>query len=432
MAPYHSEGKALSAKASTTGRVKTSTRFYMLITGAMPLLAATVAIAVMCTRTNPLRVSNLISISAIVLISLSIWYTIVHRRNTNIEPLDALKPRNPAQAFGVGSSLVGLAAYTLLEVGLYGALGPSAASLAAEHFDLHVSWSVWATGAWAIVSALSSSRIKQATRSLLDLGISIQVAVIVTLLVSSLRYTNAEPIARRVAHLNGTNLGIILSIAVLGYIALDYSPEASVKLSERSRKTPQVMYLPLVGIALVYTESSLFMAEVSQGRLAVGLENQNPATKLDLDSLILYNIGQLLYLAALFSAIMIYNAAGQRCILRVDQKDKELSAPPSNGEQGKPKISLVLRALICPAAIFTIASLHIDPMLELFRVGGGVGALGIMVLLTLMAVSTARNFVHTVNGKPIWKRFTASAIFYGMIPLTIEFFIHYCATLFNV
>jgi hypothetical protein len=51
------------------------------------------------------------------------------------------------RATGVAAALVALLAYSFLQVGLYGAFGPNAASEAAAHLGLHAPWWAWALGA---------------------------------------------------------------------------------------------------------------------------------------------------------------------------------------------------------------------------------------------------------------------------------------------
>ena len=48
------------------------------------------------------------------------------------------------RAAGVAAALIALLAYSLLQVALYGMLGPAAASLAAAHLGVHAPWWAWA------------------------------------------------------------------------------------------------------------------------------------------------------------------------------------------------------------------------------------------------------------------------------------------------
>jgi len=64
---------------------------------------------------------------------------------------DAFISHGLGRVVGV-AALVALLAYTCLQVGLYGAFGPSAAGEAAAHLHLHAARRAWALAAWAMAA----------------------------------------------------------------------------------------------------------------------------------------------------------------------------------------------------------------------------------------------------------------------------------------
>ena len=71
----------------------------------------------------------------------------------------ALISRGLGRPAGVAAALVALLAYSFLQVGLYGALGPAAQAEAAAHLGVHAPWWAWALGAWAIITVLGLLRV---------------------------------------------------------------------------------------------------------------------------------------------------------------------------------------------------------------------------------------------------------------------------------
>ena len=67
---------------------------------------------------------------------------------------DAFISHGLGRTLGVPAALVALLAYSELQIGLYGALGPAAATLAATYLHVHAQWWVWALAAWAIITIL--------------------------------------------------------------------------------------------------------------------------------------------------------------------------------------------------------------------------------------------------------------------------------------
>lgn len=83
---------------------------------------------------------------AVVLGVFAIGYVAMARRIPNAGAFYAFIAKGLGKPAGVGGALVAVAAYNLLQVGLYGMIGPSLQSFAADNFDLHAAWGWWAGG----------------------------------------------------------------------------------------------------------------------------------------------------------------------------------------------------------------------------------------------------------------------------------------------
>lgn len=77
---------------------------------------------------------------------------------TNSGAFHAFVSQGIGRVISVAAALVALLAYSFLQVGLYGALGPTAASEASAHLRLHAPWWAWALAAWAVVTVLGLLR----------------------------------------------------------------------------------------------------------------------------------------------------------------------------------------------------------------------------------------------------------------------------------
>ncbi len=86
---------------------------------------------------------------------------------------------------GTAAALVALLAYSFLQVALYGAFGPAAASLAAAHLGVHAQWWEWALGAWAVITVLGLLRV-DITGKVLGALTAAEIVVIVAETVSGL------------------------------------------------------------------------------------------------------------------------------------------------------------------------------------------------------------------------------------------------------
>src|ERR1039457_3110612 len=91
---------------------------------------------------------------AVILAVFSAGYVAMTRSITNSGAFYAFVSQGIGRAVGVSAALVALLSYTFLQVGLYGAFGPSAAAEAAGHLHVHAAWWGWALGAWAVITVL--------------------------------------------------------------------------------------------------------------------------------------------------------------------------------------------------------------------------------------------------------------------------------------
>ncbi len=122
---------------------------------------------------------------AVVLGLFSVGYVAMSRHITNAGAFYAFVARGLGRPAGVVAALVALLAYNLLQVGLYGALGPGAASYAADKFNVHAPWWAWALGAWAVVAILGVLRVDLNGRVLAVL-LSAEILVVIALTVAGL------------------------------------------------------------------------------------------------------------------------------------------------------------------------------------------------------------------------------------------------------
>ena len=106
---------------------------FFVLAGVAPL---TVAAGVMPTAYATTGLTAIPAAFLVITVILAIWssgYVAMTRHITNAGAFYAFISAGLGRVAGVSAALVALLAYTFLQVGLYGALGPAAASQAAAH-----------------------------------------------------------------------------------------------------------------------------------------------------------------------------------------------------------------------------------------------------------------------------------------------------------
>ncbi len=180
---------------------------------------------------------------AVVLALFAAGYVAMTRHITNSGAPDAFISRGIGRAAGVAAALVALLSYTFLQAGLYGALGPAAASQAAAHLGVHEPWWKWALGAWAVITVLGLLRV-DITGAVLGVLLTAEILVILAETVAGLArpaggqlsFATLSPAALTSAG-SGT-FGVLAVVAVLGFVGFEQAPVLAL-LTEQDREFQQ-------------------------------------------------------------------------------------------------------------------------------------------------------------------------------------------------
>src|SRR5579859_8030650 len=154
-----------SSKPSTVSRALARDRLgvpavlFFVLAGVAPLTVAAGVIPTAYATTGLTGIPAAFLVVAVILALFASGYVAMTRYITNSGAFYAFISQGLGRVIGVGAALVALLSYTFLQVGLYGAFGPNAASQAAAHWHLHAPWWVWALGAWTIITVLGLLRV---------------------------------------------------------------------------------------------------------------------------------------------------------------------------------------------------------------------------------------------------------------------------------
>src|ERR1700723_3360081 len=131
---------------------------FFVLAGVAPLTVAAGVIPTAFATTGLTGIPAAFVVIAVILAVFAAGYMAMSRRITHSGAFYAFIARGLGRPAGVAAALVALVAYTFLQVGLYGALGPAAQGEAAAHLKVHEPWWVWALIAWALVTGLGQLR----------------------------------------------------------------------------------------------------------------------------------------------------------------------------------------------------------------------------------------------------------------------------------
>ena len=147
------------SRALARDRLGVPAVLFFVLAGVAPLTVAAGVVPAAYATTGLTGIPAAFVVVAVILALFATGYVAMTRWITNSGAFYAFIARGLGRPAGVAAALVALLAYSFLQVGLYGAFGPDAASQAAAHLGVHAAWWAWALGAWAVVTVLGLLRV---------------------------------------------------------------------------------------------------------------------------------------------------------------------------------------------------------------------------------------------------------------------------------
>jgi len=211
------------SRALAKDRLGVPAVLFFVLAGVAPLTVAAGVIPTAYATTGLTGIPAAFAVVAVILGIFAAGYVTMARHIQHAGAAYAFITHGLGRPLGVAAALVALLAYSLLQIGLYGALGPAAASEGATYLHLHAQWWVWALAAWAIITVLGLLRV-DITARVLGVLLCAELAVIVAEAIGGLAHPAGGHLS--FATLSPTALtsagfgtfGVLAVIAVLGFV----------------------------------------------------------------------------------------------------------------------------------------------------------------------------------------------------------------------
>ena len=432
-------GPGSVSRALARDRLGAPAVLFFVLAGVAPLTVAAGVIPTAYQTTGLIGIPAAFLVIAVILAIFSSGYVAMTRWITNAGAFYAFISRGLGRTVGVAAALVALLAYSFLQVGLYGAFGPNAASEAAAHLHVHGPWWAWALGAWAVITVLGLLRV-DITGRVLGVLLCAEIAVIVAETISGLAHPAGGHLS--FATLSPASLtsagfgtfGVLAVVAVLGFVGFEQASVLAEEARNARRTIPVATYVALGMIAVVYAGASWSMAaHVGTSHVVAAAGKEGPGLLFGLGgSGVLSQAAQWLFLTSLFAAALAFHNAVWRYIYALGRENVLPAALGRTGGNNIPKAASLTQSITGLAVITGYALTGQDPMTRLFFWLGTSGGFGILVLLALTSVAIVAFFARDPRGENVWRRLIAPAVaavlLGGIVVLAV---LHY-ATLLGV
>jgi amino acid transporter len=384
-----------------------------ILAGVGPLLVTAGVVPAAYAATGLTSVPAAFLLVAAVLAVFAVGYLAMARRISNAGAFYAFIARGLGRPAGVGAALVAVVAYNLLQIGLYGMIGPELAAYAADNFGINAPWGVWAFAAWALVAVLGLIRIDLSSRVLGVLS-AVELLVIAAVTVRGLAHPagghiSAAPLSPTSLHLSG--LGAVLAVAVLGFVGFEQAPVYGEEARDPKRTLPRATYLCLGTIAAVYAAASWAM-NVHYGNQVVQVA-QSPDGANMLFAMapgLLASIGRTLFITSLLAAALAFHTAVGRYMWALGRERVLPTMMGTTAKNGVPRAASGVQSLLGAVAILATLIAGWDPVARLFFWGGTTGGVGILLLMAATSAAVVKHFHRAPDGETAWRRLIAPGI----------------------
>jgi amino acid transporter len=390
---------------------------FFVLAGVAPLTVAAGVIPTAYQTTGLTGIPAAFIAVALILALFAVGYVAMTRHITNSGAFYAFVSRGIGRVAGVAAALVALLSYTFLQVGLYGALGPTAENLAAAHLGVQAAWWRWALGAWAVITVLGLLRV-DITGRVLGVLLSAEILVIVAEAVLGLAHPaggGLSLVTLSPADLTSAGFGtfgVLAVVAVLGFVGFEQAPVLAEEARNARRTIPLATFFALGMIAIVYAGASWAMAAHNgTGHVVAAAAQQGPGLLFGLGgSGSLAQAAQWLFLTSLFAAALAFHNVVWRYMYALGRENVLPAALGRTGGNNIPKAASLAQSATGLAFILAYAAGGWPPMTDLFFWLGTTGGFGIIILLALTAVAVIAFFARDPRGEGPWPRLVAPAL----------------------
>ena len=429
---------SMVSRALARDRLGVPAVLFFVLAGVAPLTVAAGVIPSAYQTTGLTGIPAAFVVVAVILALFATGYVAMTRHITNSGAFYAFIARGIGRPVGVAAALVALLAYSFLQVGLYGAFGPNAASEAAAHLGVHAAWWAWALGAWAVITVLGLLRV-DITGKVLGVLLSAEILVILAETAGGLArpagghlsFATLSPAALTTGGF-GT-FGVLAVVAVLGFVGFEQAPVLAEEARHPRRTIPVATYAALGAIAVVYAGAAWAMAaHAGQAHVVAAAAAQGPGLLFGLGGSVLSQAAQLLFLTSLFAAALAFHNCVWRYVFALGREGVLPSALGRTGANSIPKAASLAQSLTGLAAIAVYAAGGWPPMTDLFFWLGTTGGFGILVLLALTSVAVIAFFTRDPRGETAWRRLIAPALAAALLAGIVVLAVLHYATLLGV
>lgn len=352
-------------------------------------------------------------------------YSVMSHYITNAGAFYAYVSQGINKVMGVGTAFLALFAYNAMQIGIYGLFGVAMAAFAIDNLSLDWQWYTWCFIALALIAALGFLQV-DLNAKVLAVFLSLEVLVVALFDLAILGDPGPEGLTGVGFDPSVTfdlNTGAVLTFAVAAFVGIESAAIYGEECKDPKRTVARATLIAIGLVVVLYALSSWLLgnaagpAVITNPELLVengftGPEGVAPdpttvffITGEDRLGAFFGDASSLLFATSLFAALLSFHNAVARYFFALG---RARVIPPAFGRvqesTGAPFVGSATQTLLALAILLIFAIGDLDPVLKLFTWGTNIGAIGVMLLLSLASFAVFGYFIKNKGlESSMWK-----------------------------
>ncbi|BFU47759.1 APC family permease [Krasilnikovia sp. MM14-A1004] len=339
---------------------------------------------------------------AVILAVFAVGYVAMSRKVLNAGAFYTYVTHGLGRAPGVAAAFVAVAAYALMQIGLFGGFGVVARSLIVDQLGVSAPWWVWALVGWVLIAVLGGRRIDLNGRVLAPLLIGeIGVAVVFAAVqVAHPAHGHLSVTTLSPGNLFTTGFGAAVATAVAGFVGFEGTAVFSEESKDPHKTVARATYLALAVIGLLYASCAWAMSvatgpdQIVRRSTAEGSELIFNVSGPYLPSLVI-TLGRLLFTTSLFAALLAFHNTIARYLFALGREGVVpqvlgRTSPATRAPIGGSMTQSVLAAAGIAVYVFN----GWDPFTRMFFWLTVLGGVGVLTLMTATSIAVFAFFIR--------------------------------------
>ncbi|WP_286329435.1 APC family permease [Agromyces marinus] len=403
----------------------------MIIAASAPLTVVAGGVTTTFAVTGVIGVPVGFIVLAAALAVFAVGYAAMSRYVTNAGAFYAYIAQGIGRPFGVGASLVALVAYNAMQVGIYGLFGFQMSMFLEARFGITTPWWLWIFACIAVVGVLGVNRVDLSAK-VLGVLVALEFAAV---LVFDLVAFAVAPEGVSTAGIEPANLfvpgvGAVLSFGVAAFMGFESAAIYGEESKDPKRTVARATYAAVAIIGVFYAFSAwAFTVGIGPSQIVEASATYGPDLMFvfmgEHAPVIVSDLMQVLFLTSLFAALQSFHNAVARYLFSLGREGvlhrslgsvRAVSRAPWAGSVAQSAIAIVVTLGFVVAG--EVMGLKADfapveflyPVLTMFTWLTNTGAMGLVLLMGIIAIAVIGFFRRDRRGLGAWQTLIAPAI----------------------